>query len=181
MYLPLPCSSIWRCYWDNHRVPYCQWDKGCWVYSTSSKSQKNTKCQPYTCFFRCIFRTYDKFGFTWQIWVYLAKYFAININYFRLTYYSGVIMSPMACHITSMLTVCSAVCSGAHQNIQIPRHWPLCGNPPATGGFPSKGASNVENASIWWFDDVIMSLNDLTCKRGVLEMTIWIIVIAMVY
>ena len=27
----------------------------------------------------------------------------------------------------------------------------LCqGNPPVTGGFPSQGASNAENASIWW-------------------------------
>ena len=32
------------------------------------------------------------------------------------------------------------------ENTKAPRHWPLW----ATGGFPSHGASNVENVSIWW-------------------------------
>ena len=31
-----------------------------------------------------------------------------------------------------------------------PRHWPLWGNSPVTGEFPSKRASNAEKVSIWW-------------------------------
>ena len=36
------------------------------------------------------------------------------------------------------------------ENIKAPRHWPLWGNPPVTGGFPSERASDAENVSIWW-------------------------------
>ena len=36
------------------------------------------------------------------------------------------------------------------ENIKAPRHWPLCGNSPVTGEFPSQRASNAENFSIWW-------------------------------
>ena len=37
------------------------------------------------------------------------------------------------------------------ENIKAPRHWPLWGNPPVIGGFPSQRASNAENVSIWWW------------------------------
>ena len=36
------------------------------------------------------------------------------------------------------------------ENIIVPRHWPLWGIPPVTGGFPSQRASNAENVSISW-------------------------------
>ena len=36
------------------------------------------------------------------------------------------------------------------ENTIAPRHWPLCGNSPATGEFPAQMASNAENVSIWW-------------------------------
>ena len=35
-------------------------------------------------------------------------------------------------------------------NINAPRHWPLCGGFTGTGEFPAHRASNVENVSIWW-------------------------------
>ena len=34
------------------------------------------------------------------------------------------------------------------ENIKAPRHWPLCGNSPVTGEFPTLRASNAENVSI---------------------------------
>ena len=37
------------------------------------------------------------------------------------------------------------------ENIKVPPHWPLWGEPPVTGGFPSQRASNTKN-----FDDVII-------------------------
>ena len=36
------------------------------------------------------------------------------------------------------------------ENIKAPRHWPLWGEPPVTGGFPSQRASYAENVSISW-------------------------------
>ena len=33
------------------------------------------------------------------------------------------------------------------ENIEVPRHWPLC---PGTGEFAAQMASNAENVSIWW-------------------------------
>ena len=36
------------------------------------------------------------------------------------------------------------------KNIKAPRHWPLWGEQPVTGGFPTQRASNAENVSIWW-------------------------------
>ena len=36
------------------------------------------------------------------------------------------------------------------ENIKTLRHWPLWGNPPVSGGFPSQRASYAENVSIWW-------------------------------
>ena len=63
-------------------------------------------------------------------------------------HYSDVIMSATASQITNISTVCSAVCSGAHQN----KHQSfallaLCeGNLPVTGRFPSQRASNAEKS-----------------------------------
>ena len=39
------------------------------------------------------------------------------------------------------------------ENIEALRHWPLWGEPPVTGGFPSQ---RVSNAEMFPFDDVIM-------------------------
>ena len=36
------------------------------------------------------------------------------------------------------------------ENINAPRHWPLCGEFTGTGEFPAQMASNAENVSIWW-------------------------------
>ena len=58
-------------------------------------------------------------------------------------------MGAMAIQITSLTIVYSTVYSGADQRkINSPRHWPLCGNSPGTGEFPSQMASNAENVSI---------------------------------
>ena len=84
----------------------------------------------------------------------------VNASSHRCTYaicvagnnnYNDVIMSAMACKITSLTIVYSTVCSGADQiNIKAPRHRPLWRNSPVTGEFPTQGASNAENVSIWW-------------------------------
>ena len=50
----------------------------------------------------------------------------------------------MASQITTVSIVCSTVCSGTDKKIKASRHWPLWGNPPATGGFPSQRASEAE-------------------------------------
>ena len=55
----------------------------------------------------------------------------------------------MASQITSPTIVCSAVHSD-ERNIKAPRHWPLWGNSPVTGEFPTQRASNAEYVSIWW-------------------------------
>ena len=36
------------------------------------------------------------------------------------------------------------------ENINAPRHWPLCRNSPVTGEIPAERASNAENVLIWW-------------------------------
>ena len=70
-----------------------------------------------------------------------------------VSHYSDVIMSAMACLISSVSVVCSIVCSGKdqrkHQTLHVTG---LCeGNPLVTGGFPSQRASNVESErlSMW--------------------------------
>ena len=35
-------------------------------------------------------------------------------------------------------------------NIKAPHYWPLWGEPPVIGGFPSQRTSNAGNVSIWW-------------------------------
>ena len=66
----------------------------------------------------------------------------------NILHYNGLIMSVMASQITGASIVCSTVCSGADQEKL--RATGLCeGNPPMTDGFPSQGASNAENVSIW--------------------------------
>ena len=64
-------------------------------------------------------------------------------------------MNAMASQFTGVSIVCSTNCSGANKkkNIKAPRHWPLWGNPPVTGGFPLQRASN---AKMFPIDDVIM-------------------------
>ena len=66
-------------------------------------------------------------------------------------HYSEVIMSTMAFQITDISTVCSTVGQvQIKENKKKLCHWPLLGNPPVPGGFPSQRASNAENVSIWW-------------------------------
>ena len=57
----------------------------------------------------------------------------------------------MTSQITSPMIVYLTVYSGA--NIKAPRHWPLWGNSPVTGEFPSQRASNEKMCPC---DDVIM-------------------------
>ena len=77
-------------------------------------------------------------------------------------YYSDAIMSAMA-QITGVSIVCSTVCSGRSKKTSTFRVTGLYeGNPPVTGGFPSKRDSNAEDVS---FDDVIMCpVNDIICN-----------------
>ena len=67
-------------------------------------------------------------------------------------HYSGVIMSAMASEITSVLIVCSTVCSGADQR----KHQSSASLAFVRGihqrpvDSPHKGASKAENVTIWW-------------------------------
>ena len=67
-------------------------------------------------------------------------------------YYSDVIMSAVASQITSVLTVCSIVCSGTDQR----KHQSstslvfVGGNHQWLVNYLPKRASNTENVSLWW-------------------------------
>ena len=67
-------------------------------------------------------------------------------------HYSDVIMSAMLSQITGVSIVCSSVCRGADQRIhQSSASLTLVGgNLPATRGFPSQRASDVENVPTSW-------------------------------
>ena len=53
-------------------------------------------------------------------------------------------MSAMASQITGVFFLTQPfVQARIKKNIKAPRHWPLEGNPPVTGGFPSQRASNA--------------------------------------
>ena len=69
-----------------------------------------------------------------------------------MQHYNDVTMSVMGSQITSIWTVCLAVCSGAHQRKhQISTSLAFVReNPPVTGGLPLQRASNAENVFIWW-------------------------------
>ena len=69
----------------------------------------------------------------------------------RHLHYSDVIMSPMACQITSLTSVCSTVDSGRSEKTSKLRVTGLCaGNSPVTGKFPTERAIDAENVPIWW-------------------------------
>ena len=76
----------------------------------------------------------------------------MNIFGILMFYYSDVTMSATASQITSISTLCSAVCSGAHQRkpskLRVTGLYE--GNQSVTGGFPPQRANNAENISIWW-------------------------------
>ena len=60
-------------------------------------------------------------------------------------------MTTMASQITSLTVVYSTVNqTQIKENINIPRHWPLCGEFTGTGEFPAQKASYAENVSIWY-------------------------------
>ena len=68
-----------------------------------------------------------------------------------MLHYNDVIMSVVASQITSASIVCSTVGSGGDQeNINAPRHWPLCTEYTGDRWIPAHKASNAENVSIWW-------------------------------
>ena len=70
----------------------------------------------------------------------------------HLSHYSDIKISAMVSQIIRVSMDCSKGLS-KHRSKKIPklRVTGLCGeNPPVTGGFPSQGASNAENVSIWW-------------------------------
>ena len=67
------------------------------------------------------------------------------------SHYSDVIMGVIACQITSLTIVYSAVYSSTYKkNIKIRVNGLCAGNSPMTGEFPVQMASNTENVSIWW-------------------------------
>ena len=69
----------------------------------------------------------------------------------KSAHYNDVIMTMVASQITSLTVVYSIVYQAQiKENIQAPRHWPLCGEFTGTGEFPARRASYVENVSIWW-------------------------------
>ena len=87
----------------------------------------------------------------WAGWKLLVEFFQQAIK--RQNAYNDVIMGAIASQITSLTIIYSTVYSDADhrkQNIKAPRHRPLAGNSPRTGGFPAQRASNAENVSIWW-------------------------------
>ena len=66
-------------------------------------------------------------------------------------HYNDVIMTTIASHIpASRLFTQPFIQTQLKENIQAPRHWPLCGEFTATGEFPAQRASYAENVSIWW-------------------------------
>ena len=68
-----------------------------------------------------------------------------------LCHSSDVIMGAIVSLITSLTIVHPTVIqTQIKENIEAPRHWPLCWE--FTGGrwLPAQMASNAENVSIWW-------------------------------
>ena len=60
-------------------------------------------------------------------------------------------MSPMASQITaSELFTQLFIQVQIKENINAPRHWPLCGEFTGDRWIPRTNASNAENVSIWW-------------------------------
>ena len=82
----------------------------------------------------------------------------------HLDHYNDVIMDAMACQITNLMIVYSTVYLATDQRKhQSSALLALCaGNSPVTGEFPTQGASNAENVSIWWRHHVILAQSGLT-------------------
>ena len=71
-------------------------------------------------------------------------------------HYSFALMSAMASKSpASPLFTQPFIQSQIKENIKAPRHWLLCGDSPLTGEFPTQRASNVENVSISWRQNII--------------------------
>ena len=65
----------------------------------------------------------------------------------RVNHYDDVIMGEIACQITSLTIVYSAVYSDSNQSkYNAPRYWSLCGE--WTGEFPAQMANNGETVPI---------------------------------
>ena len=83
-------------------------------------------------------------------------------------HHNDVIMSTMVSQITSLMSVCSTVYSGADQkkNIKAPCHWALCGEFTGDRWIPTQMASNAENVSIWWRHHVMVLYTLAEHKSG---------------
>ena len=80
------------------------------------------------------------------VWIMIMKF-----THAYICHYNYVTMSTMASQLTSLKIVHSTVIQAQiRDNINAPRHWPLCVEFTGTGEFPTQRASNAENVSIWW-------------------------------
>ena len=92
---------------------------------------------------------------------------------FRKWHCNDVTMGAIASQITSLtLFTQPFVQTQIKENINTPRHWPLCRETSVTGEFSAQMTSNAENVFIWWrnhgqtsFEHGIYSL-PLYCFRG---------------
>ena len=68
-------------------------------------------------------------------------------------------MSAMASQITGVFIVCSTVVQAQiKENMKARRHWPLCGEFTGDRWIPAQKASNTENVSIWWRQQITQKL-----------------------
>ena len=82
------------------------------------------------------------------LWCELIKFLS-HCSFVTQWYYGDVTMNAMAYQTTGVIAQ-SFVQAQIKDGSKTPRHWPMWGNPPMTGGFPSQRASNAENFSVWW-------------------------------
>ena len=85
--------------------------------------------------------------------LYWNMYFIMDQYILCFYHYIDIIMSLIASQITSISIVCSTICSDIdqrkHESSMSPAF--VAGIHQLTNGFPSLGASNMGNVSIWWF------------------------------
>ena len=77
---------------------------------------------------------------------FLSFVFLIDVHCYN------VIMGAMASQITSLTSVCSAIClmRRSKKTSKLRVTGPCVGNSPVTGEFPAHRTSNAKNVSIWW-------------------------------
>ena len=75
----------------------------------------------------------------------ISTHLIINVHY------NDVIMNVMASQFpAARLFIQAFVQAHIKANIKAQVHWPLCGNTPVTGEYPTQRTSNAENISVWW-------------------------------